>query len=587
MKTCFNNLTQLAFAVLLSVSSYSAIAQEQPGYLRNQTPAYHEILETYENFDNQNDITKLIKIGETDIGKPLHLFIIDLDKRFKPTTTKRVIFINNGIHPGEACGIDASIQFSKDLLSGKLNQKEILKNAIICIVPVYNVGGCLNRNSTSRQNQNGPELHGYRGNGRNLDLNRDFIKLDSKNAKSLVEAFHRWNPDVFIDTHSSNGADYQYIITLVNNQTNKLNQTLAKHLDNKMLPFMYNYLKKTGYEMTPYVETLNWNFPPDSGIVAFFDNARYAIGFTGLFNTFGFFTETHMWKPYHQRVVSTYHFIVGMSKFVNKNAKEISTIRQKARKEIANQNEFILKWSLDKTKKQSLLFKGYAAKIKTSEVTGLPRKYYDRNEPYEKEIDYFTNFKAEKSIKKPEYYIVPQAYTSVIERLDINNIEHKRLLKDTAIEVQMYYIEDFKTRNAYENHYMHYDVKVRPETQKIQFYKGDYFIRTNQKGNKYIVEVLEPESDDSFFAWNFFDGCLQTKEWFSPYIFEETAKEILEKQPEIKAALKKAIEEDPKMAQNAYAQLAFIHKNAIGYNKMYMRYPVFRINKSIGALPIN
>jgi hypothetical protein len=587
MKTCFNNLTQLAFAVLLSVSSYSAIAQEQPGYLRNQTPAYHEILETYENLDNQNDITKLIKIGETDIGKPLHLFIIDLDKRFKPTTTKRVIFINNGIHPGEACGIDASIQFSKDLLSGKLNQKEILKNAIICIVPVYNVGGCLNRNSTSRQNQNGPELHGYRGNGRNLDLNRDFIKLDSKNAKSLVEAFHQWNPDVFIDTHSSNGADYQYIITLVNNQTNKLNQTLAKHLDNKMLPFMYNYLKKTGYEMTPYVETLNWNFPPDSGIVAFFDNARYAIGFTGLFNTFGFFTETHMWKPYHQRVVSTYHFIVGMSKFVNKNAKEISTIRQKARKEIANQNEFILKWSLDKTKKQSLLFKGYAAKTKTSEVTGLPRKYYDRNEPYEKEIDYFTNFKAEKSIKKPEYYIVPQAYTSVIERLDINNIEHKRLLKDTAIEVQMYYIEDFKTRNAYENHYMHYDVKVRPETQKIQFYKGDYFIRTNQKGNKYIVEVLEPESDDSFFAWNFFDGCLQTKEWFSPYIFEETAKEILEKQPEIKAALKKAIEEDPEMAQNAYAQLAFIHKNAIGYNKMYMRYPVFRINKSIGALPIN
>ena len=550
------------FLILFLGFYFLGTAQNKPGYFNNQTPPYPEIISTYQQLDKQYDIAKLLEIGKTDIGKPLHLFVISLDKDFNAESNhkknKRVIFINNGIHPGEACGIDASTQFSIDLLSSKLNQKEILANTTICIVPVYNVGGCLNRNSTSRQNQNGPELHGYRGNGKNLDLNRDFIKCDSKNAKSLIKSFHLWNPDVYIDTHSSNGADYQYIITLVNNQLDKLTPSLAKHLEVEMLPFMYDYMKKSDYEMIPYVESINWSYPPDSGIIAFFDNARYAVGFAGLFNTLGFFTETHMWKPYQQRVLSTYHFIVGMSKFVNENTLELTKIRQKANNEIVKQETFAMKWSLDKARKSSLKFKGYEVKTKTSEVTGLPRLYYDRNKPYERKIDYFPHYKIEKSIKKPQYYIVPQAFMEVIERMELNNLKYSTLQKDTSIELQVYYIEDYKTRDAYENHYMHYDVKTRTEIQKIKLYKGDFFVKTNQKSNRYIVKVLEPESDDSFFAWNFFDGCLQRKEWFSPYIFEETAKKILETQPEIKEALKKAIVENPKMAQNDYAQLLFI-----------------------------
>ena len=70
----------------------------------------------------------------------------------------------------------------------------------------------LNRNSTTRTNQNGPESYGFRGNARNYDLNRDFIKSDTKNAKTFAQIFHLVQPDVFIDNHVSNGADYQYIL---------------------------------------------------------------------------------------------------------------------------------------------------------------------------------------------------------------------------------------------------------------------------------------------------------------------------------------------------------------------------------------
>lgn len=578
-------LFKLALIAFFLVSNYFVYAQEQKGYFNNQTPAYNEIIQTYQELDKKNENASLIEIGETDIGKPLHLFIISNDGDFDPISIhkkdRRIIFINNGIHPGESCGIDASIQFVSDLLSGKLKSNEILKNTVFCIVPVYNIGGCLNRNSTSRQNQNGPELHGYRGNAKNLDLNRDFIKCDSKNAKSLVGAFHQWNPDVYIDTHSSNGADYQYVITLVTNQPDKMNPSLASFMNKNMLPFIYGFMNKADYEMTPYVESMNWNNPPDSGIVAFFDNSRYAIGFAGLFNTFAFFTETHMLKPYKERVLSTYQFILGMSEFVAQEDAQIKKIRKKAVDDTEKQSVFALKWSLDLSKKSKLNFKGYAAKTKKSEVTGLTRLYYDRNEPFEKHVDYYPHFKIDKEINKPAYYIIPQAYTDVIERLSLNNILYTKLEKDTSIEVECYYIQGFKTREAYENHYMHYNVEVEPENQKVRFYKGDFVVKTNQSGNKYIIEVLEPESDDSFFAWNFFDGCLQKKEWFSPYIFEETAKKIIESQPEIKKALAEAIRQNPEMAKNDYAQLAFIYEKGIKYNEMYNRYPVFRLNKEI------
>ena len=101
---------------------------------------------------------------------------------------------------------------------------------MIVIIPVYNVGGALNRGSYSRANQNGPEAYGFRGNARNLDLNRDFIKCDSRNARSFNRLFNQWKPDVFVDTHTSNGADYQYVMTLISTQKDRLGGALGEFL---------------------------------------------------------------------------------------------------------------------------------------------------------------------------------------------------------------------------------------------------------------------------------------------------------------------------------------------------------------------
>ncbi len=163
----------------------------------------------------------MIEKGKTDSGKPLHIVIFSENKNFDVNQNKAIVLVNNGIHPGEPDGIDASMMLMRDLATAKI---KVPKNTMVVVIPVYNIDGMLNRNSSSRANQNGPEEYGFRGNARNFDLNRDFIKSDTKNSRSFQELFRSINPDVFLDNHVSNGADYQYTFTCIATQHERLEQ---------------------------------------------------------------------------------------------------------------------------------------------------------------------------------------------------------------------------------------------------------------------------------------------------------------------------------------------------------------------------
>ena len=149
------------------------------GLTQNQSIAYGNLIESFQELSNNNTICDFITFGETDSGKPLHLFLINSSGEFYPEAMqkKTIILVQNGIHAGEPCGIDASLQWAKEIIV----DRKIPENVVIAIIPVYNVGGMLNRGKYSRANQNGPQEYGFRGNARNLDLNRDYIKVGSKN----------------------------------------------------------------------------------------------------------------------------------------------------------------------------------------------------------------------------------------------------------------------------------------------------------------------------------------------------------------------------------------------------------------------
>jgi hypothetical protein len=541
-----------------------------------ETATYDETIQFYKNLADVFSEIKIEHIGETDSGKPLHIVSLNPDAIFdysKIRNNKRILLINNGIHPGESDGIDATMLLFRDIVQGKI---EMPKSTVLVTSPIYNVGGSLNRNSTTRTNQNGPVAYGFRGNARNFDLNRDFIKNDTKNARTFAQIFHLIQPDVFIDNHVSNGADYQYTLTHLFTQHNKLGGELGQFLHTKMMPQLEKKLTDKDWDITPYVNVFNRT--PEQGFSQFMDSPRYSTGYTTLWNTLGMMVETHMLKPYKQRVEGTYELMKSMIEITEIEGEQISALRKNAFETHPIEKTYPLQWAIDTTKITTLDFKGFEGHMIDSDITGAKRLKYDTRKPFTKPITYKNYMTSTLDVEIPKAYVIPQGWWNIIELLNLNAIEMTRLKNDTTITVKSYKINNYKTRKqAYEGHYSHYDVEIDITEETVNFSKGDYLINTNQNGFRYLLETLEPQAQDSFFNWNFFDTILQQKEGFSPYVWEDKAQQLLRSHPKLQIDfnLKKSFDKD--FANNWYAQLDWLHKQSENYEKAHLQYPVYKV----------
>lgn len=542
----------------------------------NQTATYEQTIAYFKLLDDAFETISMQEMGVTDSGDRLHLVTFDPDKKFNfSSTDKAILLINNGIHPGEPDGIDATMMLFRDLATGKIRVPE---NVLIANIPVYNIAGMRNRNAHSRANQNGPEQYGFRGNARNFDLNRDFVKADTRDSRSFAEIFHMVNPDVFIDNHVSNGADYQYTFTYIATHHQKIGGSLGQFWDSEMIPALMANLKKKNIESVPYVNVHDEK--PDDGFEQFMDYPRYSTGFAALFNTLGSMPETHMLKAYPSRVEVTYEYMVTSIDYIDKNVAKIKRLRRENISNYTIGKKYPLIWELDKSTVSEIPFLGYEAGHKPSDVSQKPRLYYDRNKPFEKNISYYKHYKPALEIVIPKAYIIPKTWWAILELLKTNNIAMKQLENDAEIEVESYRIGTFKTTHSpFEGHYLHSDLKITARTQNVLFSKGDWIVETQQPGVKYLLEMLEPQGVDSFFSWNFFDSVLQQKEYFSNYVFEDSAKELLEKNAELRSKFELYKSSDKDFADSAQAQLDWIYRHSEYYEKSHMEYPVYRILK--------
>lgn len=574
------NTLKLLFAITLFISLQAPGQQtefEKSG--GTKTATYFEAIAFYKNLAKTSKKILVKEMGTTDAGYPLHLVMISNDGKFNPQgwhqQHKVVLMINNGIHPGEPDGIDASMMLARDILNKKIT---LPNNVALAIIPVYNIGGALNRNSFSRANQNGPKSYGFRGNAENLDLNRDFIKSDSRNAKSFATIFHYLEPDIFMDNHVSDGADYQHVMTLITTQYEKLGGELGQWLKKIFDPALYEGMHQKGWDMVPYVNVEGND--PSAGFTQFYDSPRYSSGYAALFNTISFIPETHMLKPYKQRVQSTYDLMLTMIQQASLHENDLITLRRKAIENTIHKNEFPLSWQVDTSKYDMITFKGYEAGEKISDATGLPVLFYDHNKPFTKKIKFYDIYTPGNIVQKPKAYVIPQGWWSVIDLLKLNHVKMKQFSADTTIEVSVYHIDDYKSYpKPYEKHHKNFGVTVSKKTATIKFLKGDYIIYLNQIANRYLMETLEPTGDDGFFTWNFFDAILQEKEYYSAYRWDSLAVQVLKKDDELRKTFLQKKSTDASFAKSAEMQYDFIYKHSPWYEPEHLRYPVFRIEK--------
>jgi len=554
------------------------------------SPTYQEIISYYKNLVSDFPQVKIKKMGITDSGYPLHLVVYDPGETFRPDSWKAdrkiIVLINNAIHAGEPPGIDASMMFLRDILLEKI---KIPDNMVLAIVPVCNIGGHLNRGH-SHVIKNGPLEYGTRENVRGFDLNRDFIKADTRNTQTF-QAINNWlKPHIFIGTHEDTFSGIQHVATLINVQYNRLCGQLGNYLEKEMHPALFKKMEEKKYPMVPYVWYME-NGKISAGIRQTNENARYSIGFFSLFNTIGFLPEMNRLKPYEERVNSVYALFESFMDVINKDGEHILRMIEKARESVKTQKIFNLNYKLNQEKFKMVNYLGYESVQKISEFSGFPTLHYNYSKPFATMLKWYYQYEPEISIKKPHAYIIPQRWLNIIENLKRNGVKLKRLGKDSLLQVTVYYIKGLKTNEkVFEKHNFHSNIKIEKSKEQVLFKKGDYLLPMNQESNKFVIEVLEPEGENSFFAWNYFDSILdktllgfdnyfvQPRDIESP-IFENMAIDYLKENPDLRTKLENLKKKDKAFSQDISAQLFWVYKHSPWNDGRANKYPVYRVEE--------
>ena len=548
---------------------------------KNQTTTWAECISWYEELARRfPNVLHFSVVGTSDAGVPIHAGVITADGVFEREQIKRegrpVFFNNNGIHPGEPEGVDACMALVRDFCM-QPERLAALGKTVFLFVPMYNVDGSLNRANTSRVNQDGPEQFGFRGNSRHLDLNRDFVKCDTLTAQVFNKLFTAWDPDVMVDTHTSNGADYTYTMTLIHTQADKLGGGLGAFLRDTMLPHMFKEMEQRGWPACPYVNPVK--DCPDHGIAEFLETPRFSTGYAALHHTIGFMPETHMLKPFADRYQSMRALVETALDFTIANAGQIQSLRRGAKEQGKARREWPIHWAMDEENASTFRFKGYEARYSPSLLGSYTRLSYDRTRPWERDIKYFNSFPADITVTAPRAYVIPQAWREAIERLEWNGVKMERIDAEKTIDVQCYHIKAVVSRpNAYEGHMFHDDVQLEKRIARVTLRPGDVWISLDQDNARYAIETLEPQAHDSFFRWGFFNSVLEKKEAYSDYVFEDHAMELLRDEPELKAKFEAWKGENQALLANQEAVLDFIFANCQRYvEPEWRRYPVYAV----------
>lgn len=547
----------------------------------NQTTTWTECIDFYQRLAHAFPaVLKFETTGYSDNGNAIHIGIWSADGEFNIDRIKgagRPVLLNiNGIHPGEPEGVDVCMALVRDLcLTSDL--KDRLDKLVLVFIPIYNVDGALTRQDTSRANQNGPEEYGFRGTAKHLDLNRDMIKASSQNTLVLNQIFASWDPDVLVDTHTSNGADYTYVVTLIATQPDKLGGELGEFLRATMLPEIYAAMDGRGWPMCPYVNSETEI--PDDGIIGFLDTPRYSTGYAALHHTIGFMPETHMLKPFAERYKGLRCFIECAIEVTCQHSVDIQGRRAQDRRQIQKGTEWPLAWELNRASQSTIVFNGYSAIYEPSRIGSYYRLRYDARLPYSKAIPYFESYRPSATALAPIAYIIPKAWTEVIDRLRANGVKLTEIESAETLLLECYYVRDFE-KNAvpFEGRHLFSSLRMDCAVEPISLQSGDWIIYLDQPRNRFIIETLEPIATDSFFKWGFFDSILDRKETFSSYVFEDQAEVLLNTEPELKVAFNQWKIDNPQLTSDGNAVLNFIFQHSKRYREpAYRRYPIYRM----------
>lgn len=581
----------LTFAVFADAQSESANVPNEWKTLAEQTDYhkswnYTDTLAFAEKLDRASDKISYQTFGKSGEGRNLPLLIAADGKEFTPAQAKKsgkaIILIQAGIHAGEIDGKDAGFALLRDIAITK-TRAGLLKDAVLLFVPIYNVDGHEISSPYNRINQNGPDEMGWRGTSANLNLNRDYMKTDAPETRAFLKLWNDWKPDFFFDLHVTDGADFQYNITYEYAHFSEVSPFIRdwmnKYFDGKIAP----EVEREGNLLTHYLEFGGREIT--SGIYTFIATPRYATGYVALRNRPALLVETHSLKPYKSRVRGTYDVIWKTLEEINKSKTSLFEANKKADAETINRGKvfdaaakFPLQIGLS-DKAENFNFKAVEYKLEDSTISGAKKIVYG-TKPYETVIKKYDEEKIISSVAPPLFYIIPAQWQSAIEVLRAHGIKFERAAKSLTIEVESYRLTEPKfAQNPFEGHFpVSYKTNSVKETRT--FPANSAIVSLDQDTANVIIHLLEPDSKDSLAAWGFFNPIFEQKEYFSDYIMEKIAAEMLAKDANLKREFEEKLK-DENFRKSPRARLNWFYEKSPYADKKIGVYPVGRITKPI------
>jgi murein tripeptide amidase MpaA len=536
------------------------------------TPTYDETIAWLKKVDRQSALVRIEPIGTTPQGRKLVAVILSKDgAAFQPT--KPVFLIQAGIHSGEIDGKDAMLMLIRDICFK--GRDELIDKVNIAFIPVLNADGHERSTPYSRPNQRGPVNMGWRNTAQNLNLNRDYMKADAPEMQALLGLIRKYDPDFYIDLHVTDGMDYQYDVTYWFDGWDGLyadSPAIGKWLNNTYRPKADAALKAGGHIPGPMIFMRDEaNLSKGADFSAFAPRFSHAYGDLRRLPTV--LVENHSLKPYRQRVLGTYVLLEATLKALASDGKSLKAAISADR--ALRPTMVAANWKEKASPVGSLDFLTIeGAEADSSATGGKTMRWTGKSGPAVKVPVYGSEPGLQLSI--PKAYWVPATKPEVIARLKAHGISVEAIKKARDVDVDMIRLTGFKSAAPSEGRVPVTAIGLTHAGQTMTFPPGSVRVSTDQSLGALAAYLLEPESEDSFFAWGFFSEILQRVEYMEPYAIAPMAERMLADDPALKAEFEKLLKEDESFAASPLRRLQFFYERSPFHDDRYLLYPVGR-----------
>jgi hypothetical protein len=508
-------LAALIVAAPLAAQTEPRTRPERTGF--RETSRYDEVVAFMEAVDARSPRIHLTTFGYTLEGRPLPLAVVGNVRDASPEAVrasgKTVVYLQGNIHAGEVEGKEALQVLLRQLASGQ--HAAWADSLVLLIAPIYNADGNERVNLTNRPHQLGPiGGMGQRPNAQGLDLNRDHTKLDSPEARSLLEMARAYDPHVWVDLHTTNGTFHAYHLTYATPLHPNTDALVAGPLNGEWLPAVVRGMKqKHGRELHDYGNVPNpestWAAArgAERGWYTFDHRPRFSNNYAGLRNRFGILSEAFAYLPFEDRIAVTGEFVEEVLGWAHANATRIRRATEAADRRTLAGERLAVTARLHRGAQPIEILMGAVDTLRHPYTGELMMRRRDVARP-ERMAD-FSTFEADETEVVPAAWLVPAELAEVADRLAAHGVRSERLAAPQRMMVEEFRIDSTRTaEQPFQNHRERRVWGRYVRTERV-VPAGTLRITSSQPLGRLAFTLLEPRSDDGFLNWNLMDAALE------------------------------------------------------------------------------